>query len=119
MTHHKLSEGGYFGIRIDNLVGSMLVLQERNSGGQDIMAIVCKDEFDKPRTIDLGGPDGNSFSLLGIAAGALRELNRDPDMFIKIMTAGDYKHLVTTFDELLGDYFTLVLPEGVSSLEEL
>jgi len=118
MTHHKLSEKGLLGIRIEDFVSPILVLQECR-GGQDIMAIVCKDEYDEPRVIDLGGPDGNAYALLGIATGALRQLNRDPDMFIKIMTAGDYKHLVTTFNELLGDYYTLVLPEGVSSLEDL
>jgi len=116
--------GEYFGIwtveqTCGVFVSSILVVQERNSGGQNVMAIVCKDEFDKPRIIDLGGPDGNAYALLGIATGALRKLNREPDMFIKIMTAGDYKHLVTTFNELLGDYFTIILPEGVSSLEEI
>jgi hypothetical protein len=40
-------------------------------------------------------------------------------MFIDIMIADDYGHLVRTFNEYLGDYFTIILPEGINSLDEL
>ena len=84
-----------------------------------IMAIVKKEDYATPRIIDLNGPDGNAYVLLGIAHGVLVQLDRDPEIFMQIMKAGDYGHLVRTFDEMLGDYFTLVLPKDIKSLEEL
>ena len=83
------------------------------------MAVISKAEYTEPRVIDLGGPDGNAFALLGIAHGALKQLGYDSDMYIKIMKADDDGNLVRTFNNLLGDYFTIVLPEDVDSIDDL
>lgn len=57
--------------------------------------------------IDLTGPDGNAFVLLGKAKGLCRDLGLDYEKVSDEMTAGDYDHLVETFDKYFGEYVTL------------
>jgi len=59
------------------------------------------------RKIDLTGPDGNAFVLLGIAKGLCPQLNKDWDDIHKEMTSGDYKNLIKVFDKEFGDYVDL------------
>jgi len=61
-------------------------------------------------TIDLTGPDGNAFSLLGQATRFARQLKLGPRMTLEILTemkSGDYENLVEVFDKHFGDYVTL------------
>lgn len=60
--------------------------------------------------IDLNGPQGNAFYLIGIlkstfARSGARDLG---DQIAKQMMEGDYEHLIETFDMHLGDYYDLV-----------
>ena len=52
-----------------------------------------------PILIDLTGPEGNAFVLLGKAKGYARQLELDEDKITEEMTQGDYEHLVETFDK--------------------
>ena len=70
------------------------------------MAIVSKDTT-KKRVIDLTGPDGNAFVLLGIAKGLCKELEIEDDMILDDMRSGDYEHLITTFDNYFGELIDL------------
>ena len=58
--------------------------------------------------IDLTGPDGNAFVLLGKAKGYARQLDLDEDKITEEMTQGDYEHLVETFDKYFGLFVTLL-----------
>ena len=58
-------------------------------------------------TIDLDGPDGNAFVLLGTAKNLARKLDMDGDAIIKEMQSGDYMNLVKTMDK----YFPFVVFE--------
>ena len=61
-------------------------------------------------TIDLTGPQGNAFSLMGTAKSLGRQLGMDNEEIKAIhsdMTSGDYEHLVEVFDEHFGEYVTL------------
>ena len=71
------------------------------------MAIKSKDEMPSERSIDLTGPDGNAFVLLGKAKGYARQLDMDFDLIQREMTSGDYEHLVNTFDKYFGGFVTL------------
>lgn len=69
---------------------------------------------DKPKqngiVIDLTGPQGNAYFLIGTAKKLWRQLgfsNEDIDSNIKRMTSGDYDNLVNYFDSEFGDYVTL------------
>lgn len=60
-----------------------------------------------PRIIDLTGPDGNAFVLMGYAADFAKQLKLDKTAILAEMKAGDYEHLVQVFDKYFGDYVIL------------
>lgn len=57
--------------------------------------------------IDLTGPDGNAFVLLGYAKHYGKYLGLETNDIHKEMMSGDYEHLVATFDKYFGDYIIL------------
>jgi hypothetical protein len=72
------------------------------------MAIKSAKNLDsKKEIIDLRGPKGNAFFLLGRAANLAKELGKDVDDIRTRMKAGDYEHLIKVFDDEFGDYIDL------------
>jgi hypothetical protein len=57
--------------------------------------------------IDLTGPEGNAYCLMGYAKKFARQLDLDANQIIEEMKSGDYENLVTTFDKYFGDYVIL------------
>ena len=57
--------------------------------------------------IDLTGPDGNAFFLLGTANNLAKQLGLDKNSIREEMMKGDYEHLVNTFDKHFGQFVTL------------
>ena len=57
--------------------------------------------------IDLTGPDGNAFVLIGTAGKLAKELGLDKAKIQAEMMSGDYEHLVATFDKHFGHFVTL------------
>lgn len=57
--------------------------------------------------IDLTGPQGNAFFLLGTAINLSRQLGLSSEKICEEMKEGDYDHLVNTFDKYFGDFVTL------------
>ena len=57
--------------------------------------------------IDLTGPDGNAFVLIGKAGSLARQLGLDSKVIQSEMMKGDYEHLVNTFDKHFGNFITL------------
>ena len=70
------------------------------------MAIV---NFPKTRgiEIDLTGPQGNAFFLLGTAKNLAKKLGLNGNEITKEMMSGDYEHLLEVFDENFGMFVTL------------
>ena len=66
-----------------------------------------KIENKGPIVIDLTGPEGNAFVLLGYAKRYAKQLNFDEKKIISKMMEGDYEHLLKTFDRYFGDYIIL------------
>ena len=60
-----------------------------------------------PIVIDLTGPDGNAFVLLGYAKQFAKQLELDGDKIVDEMTQSDYEHLVETFDKYFGKFVIL------------
>jgi hypothetical protein len=58
-------------------------------------------------SIDLTGPDGNAFVLLGTASNLAKQLGLDSNAIQTEMMNGDYEHLVNTFDKHFGHLVTL------------
>lgn len=57
--------------------------------------------------IDLTGPEGNAYVLLGYANKLARQLNLDADKIKKEMMSDDYENLVKVFDNYFGDFVVL------------
>ena len=69
-----------------------------------------KQENYGPYVIDLTGPQGNAFVLLGYAKQFARQLKFDDELKDKIvaeMQEDDYEHLVETFDKYFGEFVIL------------
>lgn len=69
-----------------------------------------KQSQNGPIIIDLTGPDGNAFVLIGIATKFCRELGWDKAKaqdLINEMIDGDYEHLLGAFDREFGDFVIL------------
>ncbi len=57
--------------------------------------------------IDLTGPDGNAFVLIGKAGSLSKQLGLDSKAIQTEMMNGDYEHLVNRFDKHFGHLVTL------------
>lgn len=58
-------------------------------------------------SINLGGPSGNAFVLLGLAKDLAGQLDLGYAAILAEMQTGDYAHLVAVFDRHFGEYVTL------------
>jgi len=71
---------------------------------------IRKSRKNEKVVINLNGPQGNAFYLMGIVRSMYRraghaDLGED---IVNQMRSGDYEHLLKTFDLYLGDKFDLV-----------
>ena len=66
------------------------------------------------RVIDLQGPNGNAFALMGRAVDLLRQLDRRDEVHAMRtdMMSGDYDNLLRIFEENFGDYVELINKPG-------
>ena len=73
------------------------------------MAILTKDKFRK-RVIDLNGPEGNAFCLLGTAMSLCKQIgisSERTEEIVNELKSSDYEHLITTFDKYFGKLIDL------------
>ena len=72
------------------------------------MVMIRSKKHHSEIVIDLTGPQGNAFFLLGYAKKLAEELDfEDVDGLIGEMQSSDYEHLVQTFDEYFGHFVIL------------
>ena len=71
------------------------------------MAIKKKTES-REIVIDLTGPDGNVFVLMGRAKQYAKQLDLDGDKIINEMMSSDYENAVKVFDNNFGSFVTLL-----------
>ena len=72
--------------------------------------IISKQESTKQVVIDLTGPDGNAFALIGHAQRFAKQLGYDPKQRGELnteMISGDYENLVQVFDKHFGELVIL------------
>jgi hypothetical protein len=66
---------------------------------------------DKPKqngiVIDLTGPQGNAYFLMGMVKKLSNQLDLNGNKIIKEMMSGDYENLVHVFDKNFGSVVTL------------
>ena len=64
-----------------------------------------KQQQTGPIIVDLTGPDGNAFALMGLANRLAKQLGfKSPT---EEMMKGDYEHLLEVFDKNFGDFVIL------------
>ena len=66
-----------------------------------------KQTQNKGLEIDLTGPDGNAYYLLGAAKNLAKQLDIDSDEILNEMQSGDYENLIQVFDKHFGMFVTL------------
>ena len=73
------------------------------------MAILKKDKYRK-QVIDLTGPDGNAFYLLGTAMNLCKQLELSSERTEEILDelkSSDYENLIKVFDKYFGKLIDL------------
>tara|TARA_B100000902_G_C26600428_1_gene570204 strand:+ start:239 stop:466 length:228 start_codon:yes stop_codon:yes gene_type:complete len=73
------------------------------------MAILTKDKFRK-QVIDLTGPQGNAFYLLGTASKLCKQIgisSERRDEILDEMKSSDYENLIQLFDKYFGKLIDL------------
>lgn len=70
---------------------------------------IRKKRKQSKQVIDLTGPQGNAFYLLGLVQNIYNQSGASDlgQKIVKEMQSGDYEHLIKTFDLHLGDHFIL------------
>lgn len=66
-----------------------------------------KEAKEGPIVIDLTGPDGNVFALIGYAKRFARQLDLEGDVIRKEMMSGDYENALQVFDNYFGSFVIL------------
>ena len=69
-----------------------------------------KKQRNGPMIIDLTGPDGNAFSLLGTAKNLAKQIGYSPKEthdLLRDMQLGDYENLINVFDKHFGELVIL------------
>ena len=66
-----------------------------------------KEKMGQPMEINLTGPEGNVFNLIGVGGRLCKLLNINQDKFVREMMSGDYDNAVNTFEKYFGDYVIL------------
>ena len=73
------------------------------------MAILKKDTY-KKQVIDLTGPDGNAYFLLGTASNLCKQIrisSERTDEILDEMKSSDYENLIKVFDKYFGKLIDL------------
>jgi hypothetical protein len=72
--------------------------------------MAIKKKSNRKQVIDLTGPNGNAFYLIGLANNLGKQLGFDPQKRGEInaeMMAGDYEELIQAFDKYFGEFVDL------------
>jgi hypothetical protein len=79
------------------------------------MTLIAASKAETRPQIDLRGPDGNAFAILGRVGTYGRQIGMDSKEItelLKDMKQGDYKNLVLCFEDAFGKYVDIILPEN-------
>lgn len=63
-------------------------------------------------TIDLSGPEGNAFALIGLAKRLAKQHGLDPEPIVNKMMSDDYANAVHTLNYHFGHCLVLIEPPG-------
>lgn len=81
------------------------------------MTLLATHPHKGKRIVDLNGPEGSAFVLLGTAHRICATEGIEFAPIEADMKSGNYRHLVEVFDRHFGDLFDIVLPDNWSDYE--
>lgn len=67
---------------------------------------IRKPSDEKP-SIDIDGPDGNAFALMGYASNLSKQMGLKTSKILTDMRSSDYEHLLKVFNKHFGDVVDL------------
>lgn len=67
---------------------------------------MIKEKTEQSVSVDLTGPEGNAFTLIGYARKWSKQLGLNPDEVRKEMMSGDYENLVSVLEKYFGNVVT-------------
>lgn len=73
--------------------------------------IVNRESLPRKLTIDLSGPDGNAFALIGVARDLAKMVGlngKETSAITEEMMNGDYDHLIETLEDNFGEFIILI-----------
>ena len=70
------------------------------------MIVAKENKWTNQIEIDLTGPEGNAFVLIGYARKWSKQLGLNPDEVEKEMMSGDYENLVSVLEKHFGSVVT-------------
>lgn len=73
--------------------------------------MIKEKDINRKMEIDLSGPEGNSFCIMGYARKFAKQLDMPKDQIdemINDMMSSDYEHLIEVFDKHFGSFCDLV-----------
>jgi len=70
------------------------------------------------KVIDLQGPEGNAFSLMGTAKTWAKQLEKDVDSILDDMKSSDYNHLLDVFEREFSTVCRFINDPRVPSVED-
>ena len=78
--------------------------------GNNLKMTIRKKTINERPLIDLSGPQGNAYYLMGLVIKTFRQSGAPElgESIVEEMKKGDYEHLVKTFDLYLGEKFDIV-----------
>lgn len=71
------------------------------------MIVAKENKPIKQIEIDLSGPEGNAFALIGMAGKWAKQLGLDEDEVQAEMMLGDYENLLAVMEKYFGDYIIM------------
>lgn len=57
--------------------------------------------------IDVSGPGGNAYAIIGCAVYWAKKMGKDHDSIVERMMAGDYENLLSVFDSEFGEFIDI------------
>ena len=73
-----------------------------------VNAMTIKQKSHRKMEIDISGPEGNAYYLLGTAKAFAKQLGLDAEAIEEEMKSSDYENLIIVFDKHFGEYVDLV-----------
>tara|TARA_R110000868_G_scaffold268036_4_gene527291 strand:+ start:3726 stop:3947 length:222 start_codon:yes stop_codon:yes gene_type:complete len=71
------------------------------------MIVAKENKAVKQIEIDLSGPQGNAFMLIGMAGRLAKQLGMDEEEVQTEMMSGDYDHLLSVIEKYFGEYIIM------------